>query len=711
MILRIMFGSRCLIKPLCLHTLRQLRTFQTIPSNSDKVIETIIHVSKIVPGNYTKPASHPLVSYPILHIKETKSIKFSGVLDIFEVKESLLKKLSVFGVTNDVYIDQLLKLGSQIIRLVPMLYRLLNNPLLDRLFDKHIMNGIENHRIPENSARTFDSYLIKSQSIQMLIALNFIQDPKRCLNNLLASIESDNLYVSDISGLIGDVLDKNYFEPIVTLDPDYMFYKGNQFTLPPLSDESILVPNLLVNSSISKFIPKVKDHTPFLDLSSTVGNSIYKAMIRAALLDCSQAEHSSIFSVLTDENYLEFLLENIGIFDRLMKSEVIEEQLLARNSRDVYYRQFGQYITILFMNQFDNLHQWCLQLTSNYFDIYESLNPMEIRQFEKDFSIMLQKQSTWIDKQKLERMKSILKLVTTKKHDDHNHRFQNIAKDYINFCSYKEGLRDSFSIANKHQMLVLEATNERELLIDFGAFLVRDNKKATEYVNKIVRKLLNKPANDIRLKSITQFLPHFNNNRECSFLKDNEQTKLFDLACINYHISKDYLRQQKLLNNDRERAIELLKHLAQIGYPFYRYCIYLWTSKHNLTDEESQLVHSILQLKIFKTYIYERMSIFEHDTYYHKLIKHRVNNKYLQLKFGQTGFDQIIGVIALTHPEQIYNWIGKLIESLQHPKQQQETIPDILNLQPPAICKFFKVTSSLKSLDSKLQQYYNKMTS
>lgn len=703
MILRNMFGARRLIKPT---GLRLLRSFQTIPSNSDKVIETIVHVSKIVPGNHTQTAPHPLVSYPILHIKPPNSIKFSQSLRLFSVDESLLAKLSVYGVTNDAYIDQLLKLGSQIIRLVPMLYRLLNNPLLDRQFDKLIVTSLEKYPVPEDFLRIFKDLEITSYSIHMAIALNFIQDPKRCLNSLLESIESDNFYVSDTRGLLGDILEKNYFDPIVKLNAEYVFYKGNQFTLPPLRDESVLVPNLLVNSSVSKFIPKVRDSTALLDLLSAVGNGLYKTMIRSALLKCSQGENPGIYSLLVDEAYLQFLLENIGIFDKLIESDTLREQLLSRNSRDVYYRQFGQYVSILFMNQFEDFNQWCLQLTSNYNDIYESLNPMEIRQFQKDFSTMMQKQFNWIDKQKLERMELIIKLVKTKTHEDHDQKYRNIAKDYINFCTYKEGLKDNFSVANKHQMLVLKATEKEEFLIDMGAFLTRDNKKATEYVNKLVRRLLNKSSSDIRFLHFNDFIPSIKHNKNFTFTTDRSQSKIFDLACVNYHISRDYLRSKKLNSLQRDKATDLLKHIAQIGYLFYRYSIYLWTTEHNLTAEEAEQLQSILQLKIFKTHIYENMKIFDTDNQYQKLIQGRATNKYLKLKFGQTGFDQITGVIALTNPEQLSNWIGALVESLQ---QQPYQIPDLLILQPSGPPQIPNLISSLKSFDSTLQRYYDNL--
>ncbi|WEJ95182.1 hypothetical protein PSN45_002695 [Yamadazyma tenuis] len=615
---------------------------------------------------------------------------FRGSLHMDTPSEDTWSKICVYGVVNNLYLQETYKLGQKIIDFVPIAYRTLNNPHMSSKFDRSVTRDLMAWRPPPSWKKKFKESGIKTRpSVQHVIGFNFIQNPLSCLDNLFGSLGSDTAYNPDMTGFLGDILQE--LESLdgsqVALNPEYLFHQGTEFTLPPLGDASPVVTTLLVNSSVVG--PRAREPLStsmalehYLTLVSRFGSSLYDILVRRSILVHSRGDHfSTLYYMLVSSEYVQFLVETSRVFNKLIESKQMVDSIIKNSARDLYHRQLGQYFAVLAFTKPQDTVDWCSTHVKNYIDIFDNLTDMEIKQFTKDFSTTLRFSSTSIDRVELESMRSYLKRIQVPEPPSQDQEeCRAIAVDCVSVASYKATIVNSFEILTKRRTLVLQALEEYPgILSSLGRLVQINESEGIRQVTTMVSGMLQRPSEELDL---TRTLGNF--RFEDFGLLESEipgASHLANLLAVNYHISRHYLKETECSPRERSKYCSIMQKYSQLGYSFYRYNVLLWLADSQLPIKTQIHLQQKLLSKTFKTLVYNNIKT-PTDPVYMEMVKARASNRYIKLKLGQTGFDQYMGLLAITNQEEyVKKWINNCVAAIKQAPSATE-FPQLLPQKP-----------------------------
>lgn len=689
------------------------------------------------------PANHVSIRSPInlQHLLVRNNIK------LLPLNDSIVLKLkgSSSSLTANEYFQEVTKIGHLVINMIPIYLRIVgsdtttnntttNNTTTDLI--ESLKSQIYTFHTP-NAAHHISKALHLNQSISIkchhIIGLNWLSNPYDCITNILSCIhdsshhpislddtfhETLNILTSHMSQINGP----NSNPPKVELNPKYLYYQQNDFQLPSIKDQSLLMGTVLIPSSIIS-----NDNKPMklkLDHYGALGNLIYKTLTKRALLTQGSINYLHLYYLFIGDNYLQFLLENIPIYNGVINKSILKK-LSKSNNNDLYYRQFGQYFMTIFLKNPIEIQQWSDNHFKNYINIFNNLSEQELVDFLKLFKIFLNNQLTQIDLFRLKSMDKVIKssiefdgkadnlgLNDSGLNDSNSDYLVLLAKDYISYGSYKFGLVENFSQFNKQKSLILTTLNNpsyKPLLKSIGNDLQHgSNIQNEELIFQFLSKIAGRPYRPFKLSKL-----------DLTELPKTDLDPIMTLALVNQNVSMSFFKHLSIKHYTQ--LSEFLKKFSLIGYSYYRFLItdkiYGKVSSSTLSPDMTSKLQQILLLKVFKAYVMDHSNLLMGDRlglYYTKSMKSRIVNKYLMLRFSQVGFDQIIGALVLLNPLVVDNWINEVLIKLntgELVKSGNVMVPlPVENFESKVIeSDIQNVGIYVDKFDDMLQQYYDKI--
>lgn len=590
--------------------------------------------------------------------RNLKSVTVKNQLLLLDIDQSLASKISNGNHKLSVYLREIETIGKQVISMVPLYLKLFTADSNTYNFE-YVEKELRALPVTSSIGIFPENVTLKSHH---LVGINWLQDPFLCMKNIVSCLYD----VNDQQLAIPRNLD-HLENPLSLIDPvkvhsRFLFYQENEFQLPSIKTNAPVIGKLLTNSSI---VPKTsKGPRILLEDCRTLGNLIYKNLVKRSILFQGNENHLSLYYLFINENYLQFLLENIPIYNGLIGKKSMKD-LVRYNNNDLYYRQFGQYFLTIFTLNPVQTQNWILKHVENYMNIFNNLSQEELMEFIKDFEIYLGNFTTQIDLYRLKVMDFAAMHFEVPEEGEigssgpERDYLIELVKDYISFTSYKFGFSDNLTLMNKQKILILKTLEDpkhQPLLEALGKCLQNSPEKCEVLFKQFVSKLTKKYSYPFTF--------------ERSGIKARLPTKekvdpLLSLALVNFNVSRSYFRRV-LPKENGARLTDTLKKLSLIGYSYYRYMVR--TKLQQIQDPQIRSeLQRILLLKVFKTYVMEHSNLLNTtylDKTYTQLIKSRLVNKYLLLKFGQVGFDQLIGALAVVNPSSIDMWVSKLLTDL-----------------------------------------------
>lgn len=652
------------IRPICAVTGGSKRLYSTNTQTiGDQIIESIkklsaVKISQPAPNGF-KDSTKASQGEP-RRLVDLSDVDVKGRLDLLALDKQLSQRLelSVINPKSSEYLREVRNIGSLVLGgIVPMYLSLMSTSHGCNPEDSKSLRRIKDElsRLPVGSNNDLNLQL-KGHHI---VGINWLQNPYECLKSVLSCIKdirNDPLEIPNDLTLLGPLeLPKHLcFE----VDCRYLYYNESEFQLPSVKQTSPELQKLLVNSSI---VPKeYKDVKRALESFAMLGNAIYKSLVRRAILNRGSENYLHLYYVFTGDNYLQFLLENIPIYNGVFPKSIINS-LTKVNANDLYYRQFGQYFAVIFLANPKAIQSWVDKHVGNYIDIFNNLSEQELNEFLKSFKIFLNSQLTQIDLFRLTRMdKAARNIKVTHQEVFNPEMLLEITKDYLSFVCYKFGMIENLQMFNKQKSLILSTVENpvhKQLLLSMGSYIQQH--PSSEYQRFFVHFVSN-----IAGKPYKQFRPH---NLELSKLPvgDVSIDPLITLALVNFNVSKSYFRHLSIENP--LKLSDYLKKLSLIGYSYYRFIVnqQLYGS---VSNETVLKLKQVFLLKVFKTYVMDNSNLLRapplRDNDYNRYLMARMENKYLLLKFGQVGFDQLIGAMVLLNPDKVNSWIREILVHL-----------------------------------------------
>lgn len=639
----------------------------SLPTPSQNVLKTILQLANITPS--ASASSHLILSsLTKFGTGKPTELVFNGQIPLNDINNALKDKLLNFGIPNSIYSEQVRLLGEHTLKFSPVLFRAVNNPEISQHHDTTYFSDVTRWELPSKVVSELESLGISAPTIEHIIGINFIQDPVTTLNSLLDSMDSRD-DKAGILGSLGDVLTPiERIKPVIDLNPEYLYYQGNEFTLPPIRDDSPVVKNLLTPLGVmGRKNPlmrnrRLKSH---LELMTGYGNNLYRILVRSSILKHSNGEHAELYYLLTKEEYLQHLIEASHVFDKLLVNEQLIPAIISNNTKDLYYTQFGQYFGTLGFVDIDNVIQWTETHVKNYIDILDSMAEADINEFYKEFRIFLQMNPTCIDEfrgRKMEKELQFFFLELPKVQTSIPDEFLlKLARHCVSYHNQVAGLTDNYMTSAKMQVMILEKLEP--YLLDLGSLLAQDEAKGVKFIKDLVFRLLGKTP--YRIADDIQDVNYRMKVKKPNWFNDDKADSFANLASVNYHTSRSYLRQ---FFNKKEisKFTDLLKNLSVVGQSFWTYTVTIWMIQKGVPHEFHQQINKHLTLKSFKTEAYETFKLIpKSNRGYKQQADKRVANRYLKLKYGQAGFQQMIGLLVVIGKQDIlHHWITECVNQI-----------------------------------------------
>lgn len=621
--------------------------------------------------------------------------KYRIKLPIEQLPENVSSKLFPNDTLDSNYYDEMYKLGELVLRSVPLLYRMINAPLLDKRHDslgiEHITKVISKSKDFQNLESSFNSKDI-TFTIYHLLGISFLINPTICMKRLtgIYSGHKQESFHHTLNQVTSFVALNN--GPLLDLNRRFLHYEENQFLLPAIKDSVasrfLLINNCIINTPESPSWLQRPDLKVVLDNSQAYGNTVYKLYLRYSILKHSLGNfYKRIYTLLNSDSYKQWMVDNIHVFDHIIQDLEIMDVLKLSGNGGLYSHQFDQYFSVLLFQDTAKALNWVESGVQQYVDMFDSLSKDEATEVVKHFRAKLHQHQGYIGDQYLKKLQtSFVPVINqeSKLDSDSLKLISYMAYNAVNYYIYKFWLYNDYGTFVRKRKLVKDAIDkfdvQHKLYQSFGLQLIQDKDKGHKQIIDYLSNLLDKKYVDLDKSKlpITEDIELL--VFECQNITSDivpsqlpnlppSTDRLQKTIAVNYHVSLDYFRSLNITYKTITKLADHCRKLRFIGSAYYRYRIITTIIDQKIPPILANDIIQVMNTKVFKTFIWETSGLLfsTNDATYNHLISQRLVTSYSKCKLGQTGFDQLMALYAFNDPGKLDPFFDSFVTYLNSP--------------------------------------------
>lgn len=653
--------------------------------------------------------------------------KYLPVVPCLELNNGIEEKIFPHGYPDSSKIEEIAKLGQNIILLAFKLYL-----GLKRLgVAEHEKYKYEKEYSGVIISHINESIKVKSITPAVYQDLDIPYTPYQFLGLYLLSdfdgcMEFLSQFIDEAANTGNFELSTNYMKwliyksntPLLRMNNTLIPKSTTPLNLPPLADDSRITRLMLLNNSVIKPTYGAYKNNSWkrnnllkncLHSWHNLGNLVYKVSLEHALMvKLSQASSPyvrELFKLLTSSNFCKSLLDNSGIFAKLNNHEYESLLIEKRYANSLINAEFSQYIAALYISDPMIIRKWTESLAQLFINLIENLNHEEILHLINSFTGELRTHKLSLCAKFTNRivtdiLKDKISIDLPPVLEDTNGLskdcLEEVGKGFLGYVvssfNVHYGL-DSFINAKSDILEIIDGVFETDKMQEkldnksiyeyIGLLTYQEGNDATEaFLRKLIEDLMNYQFKRLDASKIPTLNLKFKNTQANSkfFIWDDKIrlpevvniSPLHTLLLVNFYVSRNFL---KYTNSHRENINELpdiCTKFNTIGGDFYKYLVskhsYGWNKTQDpLPMEIIERTMKLLLDRVFMSIVCFKSGIL-YDPFglkeYSKLAKKAMKNNFYFLRFSGQSFRQYLGSLCYHDIEQADEWVAKLVSSI-----------------------------------------------